>query len=84
LSFVYNSIKQDKLIAFSKPSELPNSAKHDRKTIEKMGIKSALIVPLKTNDIVHFGLSLSNIGKHRQWEKMPLIKLRLWQISWLM
>lgn len=33
LSFVYKSIKQDKLIAFSKSSELPSKAKKDREVI---------------------------------------------------
>jgi len=38
LSFVYESIKQDKLIAFSTSSELPGHANQDRAVFDKMGL----------------------------------------------
>jgi PAS domain S-box-containing protein len=77
LSFVYESIKKDKLIAFAKTSELPDSAQQDRETIEKMGIKSVLVVPLKTDDVVQFGLSLSSVQKHLQWNKQIVNQIKI-------
>ncbi len=67
LSFVYESIKQDELIAFSKSSELPSNAKKDRTVINKMGIKSLLILPIKIGNVVEYGFSLSTVTKYFKW-----------------
>jgi PAS domain S-box-containing protein len=77
LSFVYVSVKQDKLISFSKPSELPDSAQKDRAMIEKIGIKSLLVVPLKIDNVVQFGLSLSTVEKHRHWKKQSISQIKI-------
>ena len=77
LSFVYESIKKDKLLSFSKPSELPDSAQQDRETIEKMGIKSLLVLPIKINDVVQFGFSLSTARKHLQWTKQSINQIKI-------
>jgi len=77
LSFIYESIKKDKLLAFSDISELPDHAKKDREVIEKMSIKSLLVVPLKIDDIVQFGLSLSTIKKHRQWKEYTINHIKI-------
>ncbi len=77
LSFVYESIKKDKLIAFSKSSELPDDAQKDRTVIDKMGIKSSLVVPIKIDDVVRFGLSLSTVKKHRQWQEHTISQVKI-------
>ncbi len=69
LSFIYQSIKKDNLLAFSDISELTDQAKKDREVIKKMGIKSLLVIPLKIDNVVQFGLSLSTVEKHRQWRE---------------
>lgn len=75
LSFVYESIKQDKLIAFSKSSELPGHAKQDRAMYDKMGIKSLLILPIKIDDVIQYGFSLSTVTKHLKWEKQSINRI---------
>ena len=77
LSFVYESIKKDKLIVFSKSSELPDQARQDRGVIEKMGIKSLIVVPLKIDNVVQFGLSLSTVGKHSQWNQNVIRQINI-------
>ena len=77
LSFVYESIKQDKLIAFSNSSELPGQAKQDRAVIDKMGIKSLLILPIKIEDVVQYGFSLSTVEKHRQWSEQIIRQIKI-------
>jgi len=72
LPFVYESIKKDKLIAIGNTHELPDQAKQDRDVIEKMGIKSLLILPIKINEVVQFGFSLSTITKHIKWKKKTI------------
>jgi PAS domain S-box-containing protein len=69
LSFIYENVKNDKLIVFSKPSELSEDAKQERTLVEKLGIKSLIVLPLKIDDIVQFGLSLSTVDRHRQWKE---------------
>ena len=77
LSFVYESIKQDKLIAFSKSSDLPSHASQDRAVIDKMGIKSLLVLPIKIADVVQFGFSLSTVTKHITWDKKAINRIRI-------
>ena len=77
LSFVYESIKQDKLIAFSKSSELPGHAKQDREVIDKMGIKSLLILPIKIGDVIQYGFSLSMVAKHRDWSEQTIRQIKI-------
>jgi len=77
LSFVYESTKQDKLISFSKSSELPDDAEQDRAVLDKMGIKSLLIIPLKIDKEVHYAFSLANVNKHRQWEKQTINQINI-------
>ncbi len=77
LSFVFESIKKDKLIAFSKSSELPRHAKQERALINNMGIKSMLILPIKINNVVQFGFSLSTVTKHLQWEKQSINRIKI-------
>ncbi len=69
LSFIYKSIKKDELLAFADISDLPEHARQDRSIIEKMGIRSLLVIPIKIDKIVRGGLSLSTIKKHRQWQR---------------
>jgi len=77
LSFVYESIKKDKLIAISTSSDLPDQARQDRPVIDKMGIKSLLILPIKIDDVVQFGFSLSTVTKHIKWEKTSINRIRI-------
>jgi PAS domain S-box-containing protein len=69
LSFVYESIRKDKIIAFSKSSELHDQAKQDLEVLDNMGIKSLLILPIKIDNVVRFGFSLSTVTKHIHWEE---------------
>jgi len=75
LSFVYESIKQDKLISFSKSSELPSNAKKDREVIDKMGIKSLLILPIKIDSVVQYGFSFFTVTKNYNWEKQTINRI---------
>jgi PAS domain S-box-containing protein len=77
LSFVYERIKQDKLIAFSKSSEFPDHAKQDRAVIDNMGIKSLLVLPIKIDNVVQFGFSLSTVTKHLKWEKQTINRIMI-------
>jgi len=69
LSFIYDQIRENKLLAFSKTSELPDKANKDRTVIDNMGIKSSLIIPLKIDDEVRFVLSLGTVVKQRLWSE---------------
>ena len=77
LPFVYESMKQDKLIAFSKSSELPDHAKQDRAVFDKMGIKSLLILPIKIDDVVQYSFSLSTVKKYFKWEKQSINQIMI-------
>ena len=77
LSFIYENIKKDKLIAFSKTSELPKQASQDCTVIDNMGIKSLLVLPLKIEDEVRFALSLSTVENHRQWNKETIRQTKI-------
>jgi PAS domain S-box-containing protein len=77
LSFIYESIKKDRLIAFTKSSELPDEAKKDRAVIDKIGIKSLLLIPLKIENEVNCALSLTNIRKNRRWEKHTISQIKI-------
>ena len=77
LPFVYESIKKDKLIAISKPSELPDQARQDREMIDKMGIKSLLILPIKIDNVVQFGFSLATTTKHIKWEEQTINRIMI-------
>jgi len=77
LSFVYERIKQDKLIAFSNSSEFPDHAKQDRAVIDNMGIKSLLVLPIKIDNVVQFGFSLSTVTKQLKWEKQIINRIMI-------
>ncbi len=77
LSFVFNSIKQDKSIVFSKSSELPATAKKDRTTIDKIGIKSLLVLPIKIGDAIQFGISLATVANHINWTKQDITRIKI-------
>ena len=77
LPFVYESIKKDRLIAISKPSELPDHAKQERAEFERLGIRSLLVLPLQIDYVVQFGLSLSTITKHIKWEKQSINQIMI-------
>lgn len=67
LSFVYDQIRKNKLIAISKTSELPKQASQDRSVIDSIGLKSLLVIPLKIDKDVRFALSLSTVSNHHEW-----------------
>ena len=77
LPFVYESIKKDELIAISSPSELPSQARQDREMIDKMGIKSLLILPIKIDNVVQFGFSLATTTKHIKWEEQTINQIMI-------
>ena len=77
LSFVYENIKKDKLIAIGNTRELPDQAKQDRAVLDKMGIKSLLILPIKIDDVVQYGFSLSTVTKHINWEKTTINRIMI-------
>jgi len=77
LPFVYESIKKDKLIAISNPSELPDQARQDREVIDKLGIKSLLILPVKIDRVVQFGFSLATTTKHIKWEEQTINRIMI-------
>ena len=77
LPFVYEQIRENKLLAFYKSSELPKQASQDRTVIDKMGIKSSLVIPLKIDDEVRFALSLGTVVKHRQWSEETIRHIKI-------
>lgn len=77
LPFVYDQIRENKLLVFSKTSELPKQASQDRTVIDKMGIKSSLIIPLKIDDEVRFALSLGTVVKNRQWNEETIRQTKI-------
>jgi len=77
LSFIYEHIRKDKLLAFAKSSELPEQANQDRTVIDKMGIKSLLVIPLKIDNTVRFALSLSTVENHLQWSEETIRQTKI-------
>lgn len=77
LSFIYEQIQENKLLAFAKSSELPKQARHDRTVIDKMGIKSLLVIPLEIDKEVRFALSLSSVVKHQQWSEETIRQTKI-------
>lgn len=77
LSFVYKSIKNDQLIALANLSEFPEQAGQDRMVLEKLGIKSLLVLPLKIENLVQYGLSLSTVREPHQWDKQTINRIQI-------
>ena len=77
LSFVYEHIRENKLLAFAKSAELPKEANKDRNVIDNMGIKSLLVIPLKIDKKVRFALSLSAVVKHRKWNEETIRQTKI-------
>jgi len=77
LSFVYKSISKGKTIAVEKLADLPDHAKEDRTAIEKIGIKSLVVIPLMIENVVEFGLSLSTVRDHRQWKEHTINHIQI-------
>jgi len=77
LSFIYEQIRENKLLAFTKSSELPKQASQDRTVIDNMGIKSLLVIPLKIDKEVRFALSLATVSSHHQWSEETLRQIRI-------
>ena len=77
LSFVYGQIRENRLLAFTNSSELPKQANQYRAEIDKMGIKSSLVIPLKIDDEVRFALSLSTVVKHHIWSTEEIQEIRI-------
>jgi len=77
LPFVYTQIRENKVLAFSKTSELPDEASKDRTVIDSMGIKSSLIIPLKIDDEVRFALSLGTVVKQKLWSEETIRKTQI-------
>jgi len=77
LPFIYERIKKDKLLAVADISELPDQAQQDRMVIEKMDIKSLLVVPLKIENVVQGGLSLSTVEKRRPWKEHTVSHIKI-------
>ena len=77
LPFVFESIKQDEIIDFTSPSDLPDHAKQERAEFERLGIKSLLVLPLQIDNEVKFGLSLSSTTKHIKWDKQSINRIMI-------
>jgi PAS domain S-box-containing protein len=77
LPFVFQSIKKNRLISFSDPSELPESAKQDREVFNELGIRSLLVIPLKMSNAAQFGLSLSTVSTPRKWEERSINQIKV-------
>ena len=77
LSYIYKSIIKDEILAFSDISDLPDQAHQDRAVIENMGIKSLLVIPLKIDDVVRSGISLSTVTEHRPWKEHTIGHIRI-------
>jgi PAS domain S-box-containing protein len=77
LPFVFGSIKQDEIVDFTSPSELPDYAELDCAEFERLGIKSLLVLPLQIGKEVQFGLSLSTITKHIKWEEETINRIMI-------
>ena len=77
LSFIYRSVKEEKILCFNETSEIPEHSKKDRDVIEGLGIQSLLVVPLKINDDVRFGLSLSTLGRKHQWDSQSIGRIMI-------
>ena len=77
LSFIYEQIRENKLLAFTKSSELPKQASQDRTVIDNMGIKSLLVIPLKIDKEVRFALSLATVSSHHQWSEQTISQIKI-------
>jgi PAS domain S-box-containing protein len=77
LSFIYKSVNEQKILSFNKTSEMPEHSKKDRDVIEGLGIKSLLVIPLKINKDVRFGLSLSTVGRNHQWDPQSIGRIMI-------
>ena len=49
----------------------------DLAVFDKMGLKSLLILPLKIDDVVQFGFSLSTVEKHHQWSQQTIRQIKI-------
>ena len=76
-SYIYNSISKGEKVSFSLPKELPDEAKDDKAEFIRSGIKSILVIPLKIDNVVEYGLGLSNITKERKWPEPTIIHIEI-------
>ena len=77
LSFIYRSIIEETALSINNTADIPDHSKKDRETIEGLGIQSLLVVPLKIDDDVRFGLSLSTVGRKRRWDAQSIERITI-------
>ena len=77
MAFIFKSLKEDKVIAYSTTSEFPVHASVDREVIEKMGITSLLVIPIKINEVVQFGISLTTVNRNHKWDKQSIHRIKI-------
>jgi transcriptional regulator with GAF, ATPase, and Fis domain len=70
-------ILRGEAVVFSSADELPPEADRDRMNLDKIDLKSNIIVPLFMGGKVEYALSVSNVTHPREWKKGVAPRLRL-------
>jgi PAS domain S-box-containing protein len=77
LSYIYDSIVNERLIAVENFDEIPSALLKDRQYFIKNNITSFLLIPLKLNDNTRVGLSLSTVGRPHLWPERTIQHLSI-------
>lgn len=76
-SYIFHLISKGENVSFSLPDELPVEAKDDKAEFIKIGMKSLLVIPLKIDNVVEYGMSLSNITNQREWSEHTITHVQI-------
>ncbi len=70
-------LKRGKIVQCSRPEELPAEAKVDKETLNRLGTKSTLTVPIAIGGPVIGFLAVDTVRTHRAWPEELIQRLRL-------
>jgi len=68
---------QGQVVHFSSPSELPEEADTDRRSVTALGVRSLVAVPLQVGGAIVGSLSCSSLRAERAWPEELVQRLRL-------
>ena len=68
---------RERVVAFSRPADLPEEAARDADSLRRYGVRSGLIIPLVSGSRVLGSLSLLTLAAERTWRDEPVPWLHL-------
>jgi signal transduction histidine kinase len=75
--WIFAQVRAGHIVRIAGPGSLPDEAAADRRRLEVLGIRSAVLVPLITDGVVVGCLSVGTVHRERRWPDEWIPRLRL-------